>query len=189
MTEVLDKLMTAALLFVPRVLASLAIFAAFWVGSIVLQAVVVRLGHARRVHTEMLTVLRQAVKTAALAFGVVTALGTSGFNVSALVAGLGLTGFALGFALKDVLSNVIGGVLILTYHPFRHRDRVSVAGFDGVVAEIDMRYTTIQAEDRKILVPNSTILTSPISVFANDKAEGGVVRAPEPPRLGSPATL
>jgi small conductance mechanosensitive channel len=110
------------------------------------------------------------VKGAALALGVVTALGTSGFNVSALVAGLGLTGFALGFALKDVLSNAVGGVLILTYHPFRHHDRVTVAGFDGLVADIDMRYTTIQAEDRKILVPNSTIMTSPISVFGRDSS-------------------
>jgi small-conductance mechanosensitive channel len=42
---------------------------------------------------------------------------------------------------------------------------VSVAGFEGLVAEIDMRYTTIQADDRRILVPNSTVMTSRVSVF------------------------
>ena len=45
-------------------------------------------------------------------FGFVTALGSVGVDVSALVAGLGLTGFALGFALKDTISNLLSGVLI-----------------------------------------------------------------------------
>jgi len=165
MQDALEKFLTAAVLFVPRALGSLSILAAFLIVSIVLQALVVRIGTARRLHAEIVTMLRQLVKGAALAFGVVTALGTSGFNVSALVAGLGLSGFVLGFALKDVLANVVAGALILSYRPFRTDDRVSVAGFEGLVTEIDMRYTTIQADDRRILVPNSTVMTSPVSVF------------------------
>ena len=54
-------------------------------------------------------------KLSLIVFGLVTALGTAGVNVSALVAGLGLTGFALGFAFRDVLSNLLAGVLILLY--------------------------------------------------------------------------
>lgn len=50
--------------------------------------------------------------------GLVTALGTAGVNVSALVTSLGLVGFALGFALKDALSNIISGILLLLYRPF-----------------------------------------------------------------------
>jgi small conductance mechanosensitive channel len=188
MQDVIDRLLTATVLFVPRVLASIAIFAAFWVASIVFQAIVVKVGTTRRFHAEMVTVIRQVVKGAVLALGTVTALGTTGFNVSALVAGLGLTGFALGFALKDVLSNVAAGVLILGYRPFRHADRVSIAGFDGLVAEIDLRYTTLQAGDRRILVPNSTIMTSPISVFGQDVGAENRVSAPEGRRRGSPAT-
>ena len=42
---------------------------------------------------------------------------------------------------------------------------LSVAGFEGLVTEIDMRYTTLEADDRRILIPNSTIMTSPVSVF------------------------
>jgi len=165
MQNALEKFLTAAVLFVPRALGSLAILSAFWIVSIVLQALVVKVGTARRLHTEIVTMLRQLVKGAALAFGVVTALGTSGFNVSALVAGLGLSGFVLGFALKDVLANVVAGALILSYRPFQTDDHVAVAGFEGLVTEIDMRYTTIQADDRRILVPNSTVMTSPVSVF------------------------
>ena len=46
-------------------------------------------------------------------FGIVTALGTIGVNVTSLVVGLGLVGFAIGFALKDTISNLISGILIL----------------------------------------------------------------------------
>ena len=187
MQDVIDKLWTSAVLLTPRLLASVAIFAAFWAAAILLQAIVVKVGTARRFHAEMVTVIRQVVKGALLALGAVTALGTTGFNVSALVAGLGLTGFALGFALKDVLSNVVAGVLILTYRPFRRDDHVSIAGFDGLVTEIDLRYTTLQAEDRRILVPNSTIMISPISVFGKDGDVASAVTTPER-RLRSSST-
>src|SRR5438105_2155709 len=109
MHDALDRLVTSAVLFAPRLLGSLAIFAAFWALALVVQGILIRLASIRRFHDDVLTVLRQAVKLGVLTLGVVTALGTSGFNVSGLVAGLGLTGFAIGFALKDVLANVAAG--------------------------------------------------------------------------------
>lgn len=165
MQDTMHRLFTDAVLFAPRLLGSIGIFAAFWVAAIVVRAVVVRVGTTRLVHRDIVAVLAQGLKMAVLALGVVTALGTSGFNVAGLVAGLGLTGFAVGFALKDVLANVVAGAIILTYRPFRPDDRVVVAGFEGRVTEIDMRYTTLDTGDRRVLVPNSTVLTSAVSVL------------------------
>ncbi|MFA7098279.1 MAG: mechanosensitive ion channel domain-containing protein, partial [Gammaproteobacteria bacterium] len=99
-----------------------------------------------------------------IAVGAITALGTLGVNVAAMVAGLGLTGFALGFALKDMLSNLLAGVLILAYRPFRRGDRIAVAGFEGTVIGIDLRYTILQGEQRQFLIPNSVLLTNSISL-------------------------
>lgn len=101
-----------------------------------------------------------------LCFGIVhlaalVALSAWRVNVGALVAGLGLTGFALGFALKDVLSNLLAGVLILLYRPFQRGHRVSVTGFEGIVAEINLRYTTLDSGGKKILIPNSLLLNTP----------------------------
>jgi small conductance mechanosensitive channel len=166
MEDALHRLLAAAVLFGPRVVASLLILAGFWIGALVVQAGVARVAAARRVHRDVATALGQGIKAGVLAFGIVTALGTSGFNVTGLVAGLGLTGFALGFALKDVLANVVAGAIILVYRPFQLDDHISVAGFEGAVADIDMRYTTLRVEDRRILVPNSTVLTSPVSIFS-----------------------
>ena len=54
-----------------------------------------------------------------------------GINVSAIVAGLGLTGFAFGFAFKDMLSNFISGILIFIYEPFKLGDTIIVDGKEG----------------------------------------------------------
>ena len=69
----------------------------------------------------------RAVRTTLIVIGFISALGTLGIDVTAMVAGLGLTGFALGFALKDVLSNAVAGVLILFYRPFALGDRIVVS--------------------------------------------------------------
>jgi small conductance mechanosensitive channel len=95
----------------------------------------------------------------------VTATGTLGIDVKALVTGLGLTGFALGFALKDVVANTLAGVLILLYKPFRNGDHVEVAGSMGSVSDIDLRYTTLHVDEKtRVLVPNSTLFTNSIRV-------------------------
>ena len=121
----------------------------------------------------MTSLLARTSKVALVIFGIITALGTVGINVSALVAGLGLTGFALGFALKDALSNLLAGVLILSYRPFRQGDRIEMSGYQGTVANIDFRYTTLQTEEKTILLPNSNLFTNAVVVFRNDAATKG----------------
>ncbi|GBD32148.1 MAG: mechanosensitive ion channel protein MscS [Gemmatimonadales bacterium] len=154
------KLLLGVALFVP-------FLAAGWVAAALFRQA------ARRVEEERQSMLKLAGSASKLAFwtvGAITAMGTAGVNVSALVAGLGLTGFALGFALRDALSNLLAGVLILAYRPFKPGDRISVAGFEGQVSEIDLRYTTLQSETARILIPNSTLFTNTVVVqLARDR--------------------
>jgi len=95
---------------------------------------------------------------------IITALGTWGIDVSGIIAGLGLTGFALGFALKDVVSSSIAGAMILFYQPFKLHDKIIVMGTEGKVINIDMRYTTIFNNNGKHLIPNSKILSEKVSI-------------------------
>ena len=154
----------------PKVGIGLLIFVAFWLAGILLRAFFGRLSQQADYNTAF--ILRLAGRTTSIAlivFGAITALGTMGINVSALVAGLGLTGFALGFALKDILSNLIAGVLILLYRPFRVNDYIMVAGNEGVVTEIDLRYTTLQKEGQIFLIPNSVLFTNSIGVVESKR--------------------
>lgn len=166
METMFTELIIQISLFAPRFAMSVLIFLAFWFASTVVRKIIDRLGGRSDVTQDVLNLLQQTVKIALLVFGGITALGTIGINIMALVAGLGLTGAALGFAFKDILSNLLAGVLILIYHPFRRNDRIAVLGFEGVVIEIGLRYTVLQAEDKKILIPNSNLFTNPVSVLA-----------------------
>lgn len=105
-----------------------------------------------------------SVKMTLIIIGLITALGTFGINISALVAGLGLTGFAIGFALKDTISNLLSGILIILYKPFKIGDNIKVAGFEGVVESIDLRYTKLNDNNQKVIIPNSKMFAEPIVV-------------------------
>lgn len=107
----------------------------------------------------------KAGEMAILVVAIITAIGTFGINLSALIAGLGLGGFALGYALKDSVSNLLSGILIIVYKPFNIGDIIDVAKFKGKVIEIDLRYTKLENEEKIFLVPNKKMFSDPISIL------------------------
>ncbi len=151
--------------FVPRLGLALIIFVAFWIaGKIMHRVVSVALSSFGADRAEIVKLLATAARVALLVFGAITALGTVGIDVTALVAGLGLAGFGLAFALRDTISNVLAGVIVLMYRPFSVGDHVATAGLEGKVVTIDLRYTTIESDDDRHLIPNSTLLSRPVTV-------------------------
>ncbi len=159
------RVASVARLLIARSITAIGILVAFWLVAPVTHALVVRAFRSCAIISEdLVSLIASVIKMGLLIFGVITALGTAGINVSALVAGLGLTGFALGFAFRDVLSNVLAGFLILLYRPFGHGDLINVTGLEGTVLHIDLRYTTLNAADKRILIPNSNLFTNPIII-------------------------
>jgi small-conductance mechanosensitive channel len=160
-----EDLIKRAAVWGSKVGMSLLLFLSFLLAGLLADKLICRLGRrADAMKQDVLNLLGQIAKTTLIVMGTVTALGTVGVNVSALVAGLGLTGFALGFAFRDALSNILAGVLILVYRPFQRGDHIAVAGFDGRVTRIDLRYTTLEGEAKKFLIPNSILLTNAITL-------------------------
>lgn len=102
----------------PPIAVAVIVFLAFWILAKIAKKTIIKTGERSKLDGHIVTLLAKSVKLCLMSFGVITSLGTLGINVSALVAGLGLTGFALGFALKDTISNTLAGVLILIYRPF-----------------------------------------------------------------------
>jgi small conductance mechanosensitive channel len=171
MNVMVTKLCQQTVLFAPRFVSSLLIFLAFWGAAHITQKIITRVGSKSKINIAIVHLSTSIAKITLLTFGGVTALGTMGINVSALVASLGLTGFALGFALRDALSNLLAGILILVYCTLKIDDKIAVAGFEGTVIKIDLRYTMLQTEDARVLIPNSTLFTNPIKVL---RGHGGV---------------
>jgi small-conductance mechanosensitive channel len=165
MRQFFDQLGEQMVRYGPRILWAVVLMLVFYLASRILAAMVSRLGKRVDVHQVVADLLAQVVGTAVMLIGVVSVLGTLGVDVSALVAGLGLVGFAVGFALKDVLSNLLAGVLILYYRPFWIEDRIKVTGYEGVVKDIDLRYTTLETDTSTVLLPNSNLLTNSVEIL------------------------
>jgi len=123
-----------------------------------------------------------------LIFGIITALGAAGLNVSALVTGLGLTGFALGFALKDVLSNLLSGIMLLLYRPFNIGDHIRMGEYEGTIETIRMRDTLVRAHDgRLIVIPNTKLITEVVVNNTHARAEiSATGENAHPPRSPAP---
>src|SRR5262245_42739154 len=157
----------------PLLATGLAILLAFWVAGWLADRAVRRMFAFRHIDPQVEDLLARSAKVVLRLVGVITALGTVGVDVTALVGGLGLTGFALGFALKDIISNALSGVLLLVYKPFQPGDHLTVAGFEGRVVNITFRYTVLDAENKRTFVPNALLFTNGMTVVSGPGGPAG----------------
>jgi len=98
------------------------------------------------------------VKNAIMLIGLLIALGQMGISVGPLLAGLGVAGFVIGFALQDTLGNFASGMMILLYRPFDVGDVVEIGGVFGKVNAMSMVNTTMLTLDNQTLIlPNTKI--------------------------------
>ncbi|MDP2211926.1 MAG: mechanosensitive ion channel family protein [Candidatus Aquicultor sp.] len=105
----------------------------------------------------------QLAHIGALALGIIMSLSLLPINLSALFTGLGLAGFAIGFAMKDILGNFLAGIILLIQRPFTIDDYVKIGDVEGTVTNIRVRDTQLTTNDgRLIFVPNNTMSTSNI---------------------------
>lgn len=105
---------------------------------------------------QIIPIIRKAIRAAIWIMGIIIAMNNAGYNVGALLAGLGIGGIALAMAAKDTVANFFGGVTIFTDKPFTINDRVKINGFDGTVTEIGIRSTRLKTlENRIVTIPNS----------------------------------
>ena len=146
-------------------IAGVVLFVLFYCIAIVAKIVILKISQkVPQQKSVIIKLLANIIKIVIILLGLVTALGSMGIDISALVASLGLTGFAIGFALKDSLSNTLSGILLILYQPFKINDYIKISSFHGRVISIDLRYTTLSLERKKVLVPNTILLTKAVVV-------------------------
>jgi MscS family membrane protein len=118
---------------------------------------------------QLLPVARKSIKIAIWVLAAVIALSNAGYDVAAIIAGLGLGGLAFALAAQDTVSNLFGGFTILTDSPFKMGDRVKISGFDGTIQEIGLRSTRLTTlEGRTVTIPNSTFTKNPVENVSSE---------------------
>lgn len=173
------RLLESAILIIPRLLAGFLVLLFFWA----LASLVRRLMRLlfRRIVSDLTAenLIKQIAYYTVWAIGLVVAASALGFDPQALATGLGLTGVALGFALKDILSNFVSGILILAMRPFEIGDQIVIGETEGGVERISLRATQIRTYDgRAVLVPNAEVFTSRVTNNTESPIRRGAIEMP-----------
>ncbi len=114
--------------------------------------------------------LASVIKILITALTLIIVLTVLGIPMTSIITVLGTAGVAVGLALKDSLSNVAGGVILLINRTIKVGDYVQIDSYEGTVDEISILYTKLTTVDNKdIFFPNGLIATSP---FVNYSSEG-----------------
>ncbi len=160
---ILQEWLASFLDFIPNLIAAIVIFILSVVAAGYIAKAAQRLAQKRIKSPEVLRLIRQVTRWAILIIGLITALDMVNFNVTGFIAGLGIAGFTIGFALQDIARNFVSGLILLSRQPFHIGDVVEVAGHSGTVRMINIRDTEIETINGEVvIIPNNRVFESPI---------------------------
>lgn len=95
---------------------------------------------------------------------IITALTNLGVQTTSIIAVLGTAGLAIGLSLKDSLSNLAGGILIIVLRPFKKNDLVVIGSITGKVQEVNLFQTKLTTPDNQLVImPNSMVVSAPVT--------------------------
>lgn len=113
---------------------------------------------SKRINELMAKFLLKVISSVGWVIIALVVLRQLGVNMAPLLAGLGITGFILGFAFQETLGNLLAGVMIVLNAPFRIGDYIEVGSMAGTVKDMDMMGVTLATPDNKrVIMANKLI--------------------------------
>lgn len=133
---------------------------------------------SRKINDLMARFLVKVVATIGWIMVLLVIIGRLGVDLAPIIAGLGITGFILGFAFQETIGNLLAGVMIILNSPFRIGDYVDVGSLSGTVREMDMMCVTLSTPDNKrVILANKLVWGNAIVNYSytdNRRVEMGV---------------
>ncbi len=151
----------------PYIVIGVIVFGVFLLVARVVSGIIRTTGERTRLDRTLAELLGRLASAAIAIIGLFVAavIIFPAFRPGDLIAGLGITSVAIGFAFKDVLQNFFAGILILWRQPFVIGDEIKVKEYEGTVEEINIRSTRLKTYDgERAVLPNGDVYTSAILV-------------------------
>lgn len=163
----LESILIGFFLFLPKMLAAMVLFVITLYLGAWISKLVRRILEKRRTDPGLTLLIYHLTRWSIVIVGIITALKQVNFEVTAFLAGLGILGFTVGFALQDISQNVIAGFLLLIQKPFELGDLIQIDEYTGIVRLVDLRSTELITRDgHDVLIPNAYVFTKPITNFS-----------------------
>jgi len=159
----LDRTVTALSTKSPNLLLALVVFGIFLLLALGVPRLLRRGLRRANLPPETVRVAERITFFVFLILGLFAALNELDISLGALGIEVSILSVAVGFALKDLLTNLVSGMLILSSRPFVVGDQIRIKDFEGTVATIGMRGTTLVTYDgRHVILPNIDVFTNPV---------------------------
>ena len=162
-----DNLVKSFIEQLPLVAAGIVVLFFFWLLARIIKGTFLAASTRAKLDYRLRILISRIIGVAVFVIGIFTALTIiiPSFRFGDLIAGLGFTSFIVGFATKDILNNLLSGVLILWKEPFKIGDYIFVKDRQGKVEYIGVRATTLRMDDgEKILMPNGDMYSNPLTI-------------------------
>lgn len=163
----INNLLTGVVAHLPLIVAGIVVAAIFFVFARVVKVVFLATTSKARLDDRLRTLFSRLIVVAIALLGVFTAFTVvvPSFGLGDLIAGVGLTTFIIGFATKDILNNLLSGVLILWQQPFKVGDQIFIDKIQGRVEYIGVRATSLRKDDGElVLIPNGEMYSSILTI-------------------------
>jgi small conductance mechanosensitive channel len=163
--QILDHWYTNTVNYLPNLILIAVILLLTIVVSRRTQGLVRRLSGRTQAPAEIVDLLGRIARFAVLLVGLLLVLDRLNLSgaVLSFVAGLGIAGIVIGFALQDIVKQFAAGVLLLMLRPFRVGDQVKIDDFEGRVVEVQLRATVLKtAGGDEVLIPNADVYSTAI---------------------------
>ncbi len=157
---------TALVLQLPNLIVALVLLVVAWFATKAMSVLISRIA-AGRGRPDLGALLGSLARGGVLILVVMfaAAIVFPSVNPGDIFATLGIGSVAIGFAFKDILQNLLAGLLLVIQRPYKRGDQIAVKGFEGTVEQIETRATLLKTYDgRRVVIPNSDIYTSPVVV-------------------------
>ncbi|MBQ8732267.1 MAG: mechanosensitive ion channel [Oscillospiraceae bacterium] len=152
-----------ALSFLPTLLLAIVILVVGLIATKLILGIVEKAFDKHNLDKAARGLLRGVLKVILLMVVIMSAASVLGIPISTFIAVLSAVGLAISLSLKDSLSNIAGGILLIITHPFKAGDVITCGGETGVVEEIGLVYTTIiTVDNKKIYLTNNQASSSTI---------------------------
>lgn len=163
----LQQLWVSFLGQLPFIVIGLLVFGAFLLAARLISRLIATVGQRSQLHNNLAQLLSRLASAAITILGLFVAavIVFPAFKPGDLIAGLGITSVAIGFAFKDILQNFFAGILLLWRQPFLVGDQIRSGEYEGTVEEINVRSTRLKTYDgERAVLPNGDVYTRAILV-------------------------
>lgn len=168
--ETLDYIIHGLISFGLKLLAALAIYI---IGAWIIRKckrLVMRIFERRKTEKSLASFVINLISITLTVILIVIAISTLGINTTSIAALLASGGVAIGLALSGTLQNFAGGIMILTFKPFKSGDYIEAQGYSGTVDSIDIFNTKLTTPDNKmIMIPNGTLSNGTINNYSKQQ--------------------